>query len=200
MPATQVRRSYVDATTGQVHLRTAGRAQTSNRPLLCFHLSPVSGVIYERWLAEMGRDRLAIAPDTPGYGMSDAPAAPPAIADFAAVMDDVMHALSLGEADLMGYHTGSKICVELARRRPHAIKHLVLVSAPVYTPDELAMQQAAMGHPDEPQADGSHLVAAWNALYEWRGPQQSPADLMRIFPDHVRGGGRKHWGHRAAFD
>jgi pimeloyl-ACP methyl ester carboxylesterase len=193
------RRSYVDARTGQIHVRLAGPDHDARRPLLCFHLSPVSGVIYETWLAEMGRDRLTIAPDTPGYGMSDPPATAPAIADFAAAMGDVMDALGLHDADVMGYHTGSKICVELARQRPEAIRHLVLVSTPVYTTAELASQRAAMGHPDDPQADGSHLLAAWHALYEWRGPQQTPADLMRIFPDHVRGGERKHWGHQAAF-
>ncbi|MBX3694488.1 MAG: hypothetical protein KF790_04895 [Steroidobacteraceae bacterium] len=48
------------------------------------------------------------------------------------------HALAPGEFDVMGYHTGSKIAVELARQRPAQVRHLVLMSTPVYTDDDLA--------------------------------------------------------------
>lgn len=193
------RRTYVDARTGQIHLRVAGGPGSSKRPLLCFHLSPVSGIIYETWLGEMGKDRLVVAPDTPGYGMSDFPPEQPIITDFAGAMTDVMDALGIQEADVMGYHTGSKICVEVARQQSDRIKHLVLVSAPIYTTEDLAKQNEEMGSPDTPVADGSHLVHAWQSLYRWRGPEQTPADIMRAFPDHIRGGKRKHWGHAAAF-
>ena len=195
----RVFRHYVDGGYGQMHVRLASPGQPSRRPLLCFHLSPVSGVIYEGWLGEMGSDRLALAPDTPGYGMSDPPDEPPAIADFARAMGDVMDALEIEEADVMGYHTGSKICVELSRQRPGQIQHLVLVSAPVYTDEELAMQYKAMGHVLEPKPDGSHLVSMWEGMWQFRGPDQGADDLMKKFPDVIRGGERRPWGHRAAF-
>ncbi len=194
-----LRRSYIDIRFGQMHVRTAGSNQSGARPLLCFHLSPASGVVYETWLGEMGRDRLCIAPDTPGYGMSDFPQDQPDIADFAGAMTDLMDALDIPEADIMGYHTGSKICIELARQQPERVKHLVLISAPIYTEDDLARQNADMGHPDTPVEDGSHLLHAWAGLWRWRGPEQTPADIMRAYPDHIRGGERKHWGHAAAF-
>lgn len=197
-PAT-FRRSYIDARSGQIHLRIADGPGASRRPLLCFHLSPVSGVIYETWLGEMGRDRLVVAPDTPGYGMSDFPPEQPTIADFAGAMTDVMDALGIQEADVMGYHTGSKICVELARQQPERIKHLLLVSSPIYTAEDLAKQNEEMGNPDTPMEDGTHLLHAWRGLWRWRGPEQTPADIMHAFPDHIRGGARKHWGHAAAF-
>lgn len=198
-PTAPFRRTYVDARTGQIHLRIAGGPGASRRPLVCFHLSPVSGIIYETWLGEMGKDRLVVAPDTPGYGMSDFPPEQPTIADFAGAMTDVMDALGVQEADVMGYHTGSKICVELARQQPERIKHLLLVSAPIYTAEDLAKQNEEMGSPDTPVADGTHLLNQWRGLYRWRGPEQTPADIMRAFPDHIRGGERKHWGHAAAF-
>ncbi len=195
-----VDRLYVDGRFGQLHVRAASPAEaTQKRPLLCFHLSPLSGIVYETWLGEMGKDRLALAPDTPGYGMSDPPETQPSIGDFAAAMGDLMDALELTEVDVMGYHTGSKICVELARQRPTQIKHLVLVSAPVYTDDELASQYAQMGEDRPPADDGSHLLEAWAGHWRWRGPEQSAAALMRIFPDALRGGERRPWGHRAAF-
>jgi len=196
----EVHRFYVEGRFGQLHLRAASPDQASSeRPLLCFHLSPLSSVVYETWLGEMGKDRFALAPDTPGYGMSDPPETQPSIADFAAAMGDVMDALEIGEADVMGYHTGSKICVELARQRSEQIKHLVLVSAPVYTDEELASQYAQMGELHPPKDDGSHLTDAWAGHWRWRGPHQTAAELMRVFPDALRGGDRLPWGHRAAF-
>ena len=192
-------RTYIDGPTGQIHLRVAGSKESAKRPLFCFHLSPVSGIVYETWLGEMGKDRLTVAPDTPGYGMSDPPVEQPTIGDFARTMGRVMDMLGVTEADVMGYHTGSKTCVELALQQPDRIKHLVLISAPIYTEEDLAKQNADMGHPDEPQDDGSHLVQAWKQLWGWRGPDQTPTDVMHAFPDHIRGGKKKHWGHAAAF-
>jgi len=195
-----VHRFYVDARYGQLHVRASSPVESAQaRPLLCFHLSPLSGVVFETWLGEIGKDRLAFAPDTPGYGMSDPPSTQPTIADFAAAMGDLMDALELEEADVMGYHTGSKICVELAQQRPKQIKHLVLVSAPVYTDEELASQYAQMGEERPPADDGSHLLAAWAGHWRWRGPEQTAETLMRVFPDALRGGERLPWGHRAAF-
>lgn len=195
----RARRRYLDGRFGQMHLRMVEPREPRARPLLCFHLSPVSGVIYERFLEEMGRDRLAVAPDTPGYGASDAPSQPPEIADYAAAMGDVVDALGLEEIDCIGYHTGSKIALELALQRPQCVRHLILVSTPVYTDEELARMRAEFA-PMRLHEDGSHLVDSWKALLQWRGPGQTLEMLMQAFPDHLRGGEHRHWGHRAAFN
>jgi pimeloyl-ACP methyl ester carboxylesterase len=159
----------------------------------------VSGAIYENLLAEMGRDRLAVAPDTPGYGASDAPPQPPEIADYAAAMGDAMDLLGIDSADCLGFHTGSKIALELALQRPRAIRHLVLISTPVYNNEEMAAMRAGFG-PLRVAEDGSHLVEYWDALRRWRGPGQTAEMIMRYYPDHMRGGERRHWGHRAALN
>jgi len=193
-----VRRTYVDGRYGQLHVRMAGQAPHARRPLLCFHLSPVSGVIYDTWLAEMGRDRSALAPDTPGYGMSDPPPAVPTIADYAAAMGDLADALALGEFDVMGYHTGSKIAVELARQRPAQVKHLVLVSTPIYTPEDLAaIRELTSVVPVA--ADGRFLVEAWQTLMRYQDRRATPESTLRQFPWHLMGGERRDWGYRAAF-
>ena len=195
-----VRRRYVDGRFGQLHLRYAGPPpQGAKRPLLCFHLSPVSGAIYANFLAEMGRDRLAVAPDTPGYGESDPPREPPEIRDYAAAMGELMDALGIAEADCVGFHTGSKIALELALQRPAAIKHLVLISTPVYTDEELAQMRTEFS-PMQLREDGGHLVDYWRALLNFRGPGQTLEMIMRYYPDHMRGGSVRHWGHRAAFN
>jgi len=197
-----LRKAYVDARFGQMHLRMVGQRQRATergkRPLVCFHLSPVSSVIYETWLSEMGKDRWAIAIDTPGYGMSDPPPKPPSIGDFAAAMGDCLDALGIGETDVMGYHTGSKIAVELARQRSQQIKHLVLVSAPVYTAEDLAQVRVDNAVPT-PEPSGEFLKQIWQALWRWQDKAVTPEALMHSFPDHLRGGDRRAWGHQAAF-
>ena len=56
---------------------------------------------------DIGRDRFVVAPDTPGFGMSDPPPGPREIGDFADVMHDFIAEIGLGMVDVMGYHTGS---------------------------------------------------------------------------------------------
>lgn len=194
------RREYIDARFGQLHWRIVRPpAATQRRPLLCFHLSPVSGAIYENLLVEMGQDRLAVAPDTPGYGASDAPPRPPEIGDYARAMGDVLDSLEIDSADCLGFHTGSKIALELALQRPRSIAHLVLISTPVYTDDEIRQMRNEFA-PMTVREDGEHLLDYWKGLLRWRGPGQTAQMIMRYFPDHIRGLEHRHWGHRAAFN
>jgi pimeloyl-ACP methyl ester carboxylesterase len=133
-----VRRAYLDGRFGQVHYRIAQPAADAGRlPLLCFHMSPHSGRVYQNFIAAMGVGRLAVAPDTPGFGESDAPASPPGIEDYAAAMGDLIDALGFRQVDLIGYHTGSETAVALALARPSQVRRVVMISAPIFTDQEL---------------------------------------------------------------
>ena len=75
-----VKRAYVDGRYGQMHYRIAVPPQadtTEHPPIIFFHQSPSSGRPFEGLVSEMGRDRIAMAVDTPGFGDSDAPPSPP---------------------------------------------------------------------------------------------------------------------------
>jgi len=162
--APAVRRAYAEGRYGQVHYRIARPVAPATRPLVCFHLSPVSGVVYERFLASMGQDRVCVAPDTPGYGQSDPPPGPPSIADLAAALGGLIDSLGLGEVDLMGYHTGSKIAVELALQRPAQVRHLVLIAAPVYDPpsSSACARATATSSPTKPARTSWTTGASWS--------------------------------------
>lgn len=195
-----VLRRYVDGRYGQVHLRVAmPEEKTGATPLVCFHMSPNSGRIYQTFLESMGADRLAVAPDTPGFGESDPPSFRPAIEDYAAAMIDVLDALDIPQADVMGYHTGSETCVALALAAPQRVRKLVLTSAPIFTADELGWFRDHYGKP-ELTADGSHVAEKWRAYLKWAGPGWTKDHVAVQFADAIRRPDISWWGHAAAFD
>lgn len=195
----RVTKEYLDGPYGQLHLRRSGVPGVGERALLCLHLSPGSGRMYTELLAAMGADRFAIAPDTPGFGASDPPQAPVGIEDLAAAMVAVLDHYGLDEVDVLGYHTGSKIAVELALQLPERVRTVVLVSAPAYTDEQLASQRAALAVPRVPQPDGSHLVEQFTELVRWSPPGTPIELLQREFAEQQRGGEHAHWGYLAAF-
>lgn len=195
-----VRRQYIDGRFGQIHLRVAKPEQDNGvTPLLCFHMSPNSSRIYQTFLGHMGADRLAIAPDTPGFGESDPTPTPPSIVDYAAAMTDVMDGLGLDRVDVMGYHTGSETCVELALQQPHRVRKLVLTSAPIFSDEEIGGFRDHYAKP-ELSEDGSHVAEKWKAYLHWAGPGWTMDHVAVQFADALRRPDIAWWGHNAAFD
>jgi pimeloyl-ACP methyl ester carboxylesterase len=206
-------RGYVRSRHGQVHYRIArppeaaspgtGSSARAGAPpaLVCLHMSPMSGRVYEPLLRDIGRSRVVVAFDTPGFGMSDPPAAPPEIEDYA---DDILAAIAAlgidGPVDVMGYHTGSLISVAMANRAPARVRRLVMVSAPVFTPTEKEAFHRHYGHVP-PDREGAHLVRRWKGLLYWHErPGTSLDDVADAFRDMLLGGRVEWWGHRAAFE
>ncbi len=196
--AVNVRRGYAKARFGQMHYRIAQPANVTEPPLLCLHSSPNSGRIYETFLGEMGKDRVAIAVDTPGFGDSDAPPSVPDIADYAHAMGDVLDAMGLEAVDLIGYHTGSMIGAELAIQRPAQVRRVIMIAAPVFTQSELAELRAHFA-PVQLTADGSHLVPPWTEHVRWAMPGWTLDHVATQFPDALRRPAVSWWGHNAAF-
>ncbi|HLL59539.1 MAG TPA: alpha/beta fold hydrolase, partial [Allosphingosinicella sp.] len=127
-----VERDYVRCRFGQLHLRRAGSI-SQRPPLLCFHQVPNSSQIYTEFLSMVATDRLAIAFDTPGYGMSDPATDPQTIGAYADAIEDGVAALGLaGAVDLLGYHTGAAIAAELTARGRLAVRRVMLVAVPVF--------------------------------------------------------------------
>lgn len=201
-PAGTVRRRYVDGPFGQIHVREAGQPDPVRSSLACFHMSPMTGRTFERFMgllsATSGRHVMAF--DTPGFGMSDAPPRPPSIADYAdALIAGIEACTGTGAVDLMGYHTGSMIACQLAAERPRQIRRLVLVSAPVFSAEDLAQMRFEYRH-RAPQIDGSHILHRWQRFHHHFSAGGLPLDAINdAFPDGLMGRNIEHWGHDAAF-
>jgi pimeloyl-ACP methyl ester carboxylesterase len=194
------RRAYVDGRFGQIHLRTAGEASSEHPPLLCLHQSPKSGLEFEPFMRAAAGVRDIIAPDYPGYGMSDAPLSEQAatIEAYAEEMWRVADALSAPQLDLFGNHTGSKVAAAMAMMRPDRVRSIVMVSAAILTPEERA---AFIDYftPIPLDREGTRFRISWERVVEHSDPALPLEDMARSFMQNLLAGERYEWGHAAAF-
>lgn len=197
-----VRRTYVDVSCGQLHLRIAtAKRRPQPRTVVAFHMSPMSGRIYESLQVRLARARSVIAPDTPGFGLSDAPNRLPKIGDYSDLLwEGLRRAGVTTPVDLIGYHTGSLIAADMAARFPRRVRRAALISAPVFTNAE---RRALHKHYRRvvPKRDGSHLARMWRSycFYNVR-PGQTIEEAAEMFPEALLGRGKAWWGHHAAFE
>lgn len=186
---------------GAIHYRYAKPARASRKvPLLCLHASPGSGIGYANFLSDMGKGRLTIAPDNPGFGLSDRPQDHSTIEGFAGAMSDLLRALGLGRVDVVGSHTGSATAVELARQGPDAVQRIVLHSALMFTPQEIADYKKRLeGSVAETfDAAADRMPDLWRKFGRFRR-ELGDAAAWQLFWEMNRDALHSGWGHDAAF-
>ena len=192
----EVSRHFAEGDGAQIHYRRAGAA-SDHAPLVLLHQSPNSSQIFVEFMAEMGADRIVYAPDTSGFGQSDLPSAQPDIAAYASAMAQFMDASALGKVDLLGYHTGAAIAIEIARQHPERVRRLILVGIPAFTPAEADAFDASPW-PRPLDAEGVQIAEEWKRSLQWRGKGQSDASVRRTFDQKIANGPMAFWGARAA--
>jgi pimeloyl-ACP methyl ester carboxylesterase len=116
---------YLELAGGRVHLFRGGAGE----PVLFLHAAGGAGVWQEfhQLLAGSGFD--VVAPDHPGFGKSDDFPEVEAIDDLVFHYLDVLEALGLQRANVVGASFGGWVAAELAVAAPHRIGSLVLLSA-----------------------------------------------------------------------
>jgi pimeloyl-ACP methyl ester carboxylesterase len=195
-----VTRHFVELPHGVVHYATAGQGE----PVLLLHQTPRSWDEFRDVLPLLGRKRRAIAMDTAGFGDSTPlPMAENSIPAWADVAIELLDALEIEQAHLVGHHTGAVIATRVASSAPGRVRSVVLSSSPFDDAEARAAQLAAKAIVDdvEPQADGSHLLELWRiraAFY----PAGNIDLLERFLVDALRAGPLAAAGHQivASFD
>lgn len=156
-------RRFVRIGERNVHLRHAG----SGPALVLLHQSPQNS---RMWLDMIGRfaDRYTvIAPDTPGFGYSDAlDVAEPSIADLATATVGVLDALGIKRFAVFGMHTGGLVAAQVAAAYPDRVSALVVDGYAAFTPEESAIYGDRYLPPFVPAWDGSHLRWLWSRMRE----------------------------------
>ncbi len=194
-------RKFVDGKHGQIHLRVAHPTQTNKRPLACLHMSPKSGRIFANFMEQASNDRIVMAHDYPGFGESDPPPAVPpvSIEDYAQSLWEAVDALSLESIDIVGYHTGSEVAAEAAHQRPDQVGGIVMISAPVFSSDELRQMEETFKHIPL-DIEGTRFRTMWENVVHHRGPGTGLESMAMSFAENLRAGENYEWGHRAAFE
>ncbi len=201
-----VYRAYADGPLGQIHYRVARPLQGGARPpVVCLHQSPKSGRDYEKFIGVLGDTRACLAPDTPGYGNSDAPPVPPVIGDYGQAIVDLVDTLQSsgdlppGPFDLMGYHTGSAIAAWIARNRPERVRKIVFVSLPVIAAE---VREARLANADGfpvPRKDASNIAELWAITEKLNDARHTPEWRHQALGECLRSGMKFPWGFRAVY-
>jgi pimeloyl-ACP methyl ester carboxylesterase len=192
------RRFYVDGKWGQVHGRTDGRMDVEGPPLVLVHQSPWSSVQYQAVLPLLAAaGHRAIAPDSPGYGLSDPAPEGAGIADHADNLAHVLTALDCSPAVVIGHHTGALIAAALAARHPERVHCLVLDNLPLYTPAERVSRAALHDVAAVLRPDGSHLTDRWAVMRQRGDPEFSDMSIQLAIIAWAQAG--RDGGHAAAF-
>lgn len=169
----------------------------NGEPLLLLHQTPRSWDEFRDALPLIGQRYRAIAMDTVGFGDSEAlPKGEDSIESWAECAFDLLDALGIASAMIVGHHTGAAIAIEMAAARPSRIRALVL-SAPPYVDAARRAAAAEKKIIDEttPHGDGAHLIDLW----QMRQPFYPPGDinlLERFVIDALKAGRLAAEGHR----
>lgn len=156
------------------------------RPLVLLHMSPRSSRMFAALQPLLARPTIAL--DRAGYGYSDPPSLPqPMLGDYADAVIEAVNGLGIGGPfDVLGMHTGSVEAVEVAHRAAGRVRRCGIVAVPVFTADERADLLQKFGELRvRPVEDGSHLLDAWRARFQFRHPPFDLDDVQRRFVDYV---------------
>jgi pimeloyl-ACP methyl ester carboxylesterase len=208
----EIRRAFADTSIGQMHYRRAGDGPI----LLLLHASPGSSKQLEPLIQRLATSCTVIAPDTPGNG--DSPALPleaPDIADYTALILELMDALEIKQASVYGSHTGACLASELALLAPDRIERVIQDGAVIFNPEERRELIKRYAHPFEPDLNGTHLIRAFMfcrdqfLFFPWyatdkqhlrdTGLPEDPQPLHEWVLEVLKGATTYHLAYRAAF-
>ena len=140
-------------------------------PLVYFHS------IHERggwppFLQRLARHRAVVAPLHPGVGGSTGVETLDDVLDLVLVYEELLDALGIGAADLVGHFFGGMVAAELAALFPERARRLVLVSP------------LGLWRDDAPPADV--LILPHDELMEvlWADPRSEAAAQWAALPEH----------------
>jgi pimeloyl-ACP methyl ester carboxylesterase len=195
----------------QVHYRRAG----SGPVLLMLHQSPQSSRELAPLMEQWGAHFTIVAPDSPGYGLSDPLGVDEAeLSDFADATIEFMDAIGAGKFGIYGFHTGGMIGVAIAHGYPDRVSGFASNGVVVPTDQELDEILAGYLPRFEPRWDGGHLVWLWGRtrqqtiFFPWHSPSLAGRmDFPMPSPEHqqngvcefLRAADHYHVAYRAAF-
>lgn len=199
-------RKYARGGWGQIHLWMAEPLSGPGHrtPLICMHQSPTSGAYYKEFQAVMATDRLVISPDTPGYGGSDAPPSIPDMEDYGKAVAEALLDLGYGKngkgpVDLLGFHTGNFVAMEIARQYPDLVRRLVMPGIPYFPAEEREQKRVQYAQPRPYFSDPDYMARSYATSVFNRDFGVAKERHLEMFVERLRAGTKSHYGFDSVF-
>ena len=156
-----IERRFLNLSSRQVHYRVSG----SGPILVLFHQSPTSSAEMASVIEQFSDEFTVIAPDTPGFGLSDfVDDIKPDITEYAEALKEFLDALAIDKACFYGFHTGAIIATELARLYPDLCNVVVVNGLVVLEPEE---EEEILAHYTKwfsPTPEGGQMPWIWSRI------------------------------------
>ena len=155
---------------------------------------------------DMGRDRIAMAADTPGFGESDRPPVmPESISEFSGAMADALEILNCDEyrscnkVDLIGYLTGCVLALDLAIERPDLVRKVCLVSPPYIDDDKIRQERIRQLTYGPYTEEGTRVMKTWDSAVKRRVDGVTLEQAVKLFQERLRAGDKDWWAYKAVY-
>jgi len=157
----KIRKAYVDIGSDQIHyLYSNGQGI----PLLLFHRTPASSVIYKRMMRRMVGNRPIYALDTPGFGESFNPEGMPSVIDYRDWFCEAIDNLGISSFHIYAHHTGTHIATEIAVYWKNRVQSLMLNGVAYLTEKERLEFAKKILPAIRPDEDGRYLIETWKVI------------------------------------
>lgn len=188
-----VRFGYADTSFGQLHYAEQGRGPV----ILLLHQTPRSWDEFRELIPLLASNFRVIAMDMVGFGASAALPAPQTIESFAQGAWELLDALAVDRATVLGHHTGAAVALEMAAADSGRLDAVVLSSCP-WADAEYRAGHTGAGGVDcaEHRPDGAHLGTLWDLRRPYY-PEPVTDLLDRFLRDALAFGVDPAEGHRA---
>lgn len=173
-----MKRAYAGTSPGQIHYYDHGHGE----PLLMLHATPRSAKSFAPLMERLGARFHCVAPDLPGFGLSDPLPADASMESLARTMVSLLDELGIARAHVIGFHTGNKIAAAMAAHFPDRVgrvmligmTHSLVVSRRARNAAIMTVVRRHMGDYAE-NADGTHRLRTWAADFgalsaDWWNP------------------------------
>lgn len=149
---------HLDTSLGRVAVDVSG----DGPPVILLHATLHDRHDFDPIAPRLAAENTVIAVDWPGHGDSD-PAPEVTAPKLAAVLEEVVAALGVGPAVLIGNSVGGYAAAKLALGRPEAVAGLVLVNAGGFSPQDPVSRSfcRALGTPSIARRAAPAVVAAY---------------------------------------
>jgi len=185
-----MRKGYFGAPGQQVHYRECGSGGT---PLMCLPPAPHTGAYFETVMPLLAQKRQVKAVDYPGYGGSDRLEGEPSIAAYARRLSSEFNGKT--RLDLIGFHTGNLVALEIALLHPNAVQNIIMIDVPFFDAETRKTYRSKL----PPTGLPSPVEASFDKTVTQRHRSTDENRAFALWTETMRSGRYQGDAFRAAF-